>query len=310
MRLASDASPSRLSACDPAFASALDAYGGTIWHVCVRFGLWGDIIGAPIDTSDDALSSVVIANVCLQVYARGVAYAAIGDVAAARYEASRLQSLMKAPHLATRRIHNNYIWRDGEGVLSVARPYLEGEIAWRAGDAAGALHLLAMAAAAEDALEYDEPPGWMLPVRHAIGCLALEASRPAIAAMALLEDAAVMPDTVWALQQLRAVSDALSPEEAKALRDAGHVQPTAGDGWLSRREWEGIRQPVRATLKEAMGAAASLPAIGELYSPDELQRRLQAASSHVRGVGVKASCACGVAAGAAPPRSGTGSARL
>ena len=41
----------------------------------------------------------------------------------------------------------------------------------------GAFATLREGVAAEDGLVYDEPPGWMLPVRHALGALLMSAGR-------------------------------------------------------------------------------------------------------------------------------------
>ena len=51
---------------------------------------------------------------------------------------------------------------------------LEGEIAYREGRYEECFCLLRSAVALSDALVYDEPWGWMQPVRHALGALLLE----------------------------------------------------------------------------------------------------------------------------------------
>jgi hypothetical protein len=68
-----------------------------------------------------------------------------------------------------------------------------------------------LAVAREDALPYDEPWGWMQPVRHALGALLLEQGRAGEAEAVYREDlglggqlprAQVHPDNVWALRGL------------------------------------------------------------------------------------------------------------
>ena len=56
---------------------------------------------------------------------------------------------------------------------------LEGEIAYRRGEHDAAFARLRAAVGIEDDLPYDEPWGWMQPVRHALGALLLEQDRRA-----------------------------------------------------------------------------------------------------------------------------------
>jgi hypothetical protein len=70
---------------------------------------------------------------------------------------------------------------------------------------------LRAAVALEDALPYDEPWGWMQPIRHALGALLLEQGRAAEAEAVYREDlglggslprAQIHPDNLWALRGL------------------------------------------------------------------------------------------------------------
>ncbi|MCA8944349.1 MAG: hypothetical protein KDB80_17420, partial [Planctomycetes bacterium] len=53
--------------------------------------------------------------------------------------------------------------------------------------------------AREEALDYDEPPGWMQPVRHALGALLMGAERPAEAEAAYRADLERHPNNGWSL---------------------------------------------------------------------------------------------------------------
>jgi tetratricopeptide (TPR) repeat protein len=64
-------------------------------------------------------------------------------------------------------------------VLAVATPVLDARVAESAGDHAAALASWEKAVAAEDALAYDEPPGWYYPVRESLGGALLRAGRAA-----------------------------------------------------------------------------------------------------------------------------------
>ncbi|HJS42156.1 MAG TPA: tetratricopeptide repeat protein, partial [Gemmatimonadales bacterium] len=90
----------------------------------------------------------------------------------------------------------------------IAPRMLAGEIALRAGDAAGAVAQFEAAAAIEDALLYDEPPLWYYPVRHALGRALLAAGRAADAERAYREDLARFPENGWSLFGLKQTLEA------------------------------------------------------------------------------------------------------
>ena len=88
---------------------------------------------------------------------------------------------------------------------------LRGEILYRQAKYDEAYAALRRAIAFEDNLPYDEPWGWMQPVRHALGALFLEQGHTAEAEAVFREDlglggqlarATVHPDNVWALKGL------------------------------------------------------------------------------------------------------------
>ena len=93
-------------------------------------------------------------------------------------------------------------------ILGVAREMLAGEINYHHGDYDAAFSHLRQAVVNEDSLPYDEPWGWMMPSRHALGALLLEQGlvEEAMAAYEAdlgLDDSVIRsnqhPDNVWAL---------------------------------------------------------------------------------------------------------------
>ena len=85
---------------------------------------------------------------------------------------------------------------------------LDGEIEYRKGNHDAAFAHLRRAVALDDSLPYDEPWGWMQPVRHALGALLLEQNRLDEAAAVYRADlgldpslsrASQHPDNVWSL---------------------------------------------------------------------------------------------------------------
>ena len=105
-------------------------------------------------------------------------------------------------------------------VLAVARTMAEGEIAFREGKADEAFALLRRAVSLEEALRYDEPPGWMQPVRHALGALLLADDRAAEAEETYREDLVRHPNNAWSLMGLeQALRKQGKIEEADAMRE-------------------------------------------------------------------------------------------
>ncbi|MBF9028879.1 hypothetical protein HKCCE3408_00605 [Rhodobacterales bacterium HKCCE3408] len=186
----------------PPMADYFEAYLAFEPHVLVRFGLWQECLALELP-EDRALFATLTANV---LYAKGVALAALGRVAEARaMQAEFLAACDAVPE--GRLLHNNPV-RDLNGI---ARAMLEGEILYREGKHDAAFAELTRAVALEDALAYDEPWGWMQPVRHALGALLFEQGRIAEAEAVFRADlglgdpiprAQVHPDNVWALRGL------------------------------------------------------------------------------------------------------------
>ncbi|KAL4794751.1 hypothetical protein BDV19DRAFT_379277 [Aspergillus venezuelensis] len=137
-------------------------------------------------------------------YARGIAFAATGNVASARAEQALFQqAYARVPE--TRRVYN------GKHIdaLKVAAAMLEGEIEYRAANYDQAFAALRRAIELEDQLPYSEPWSWMQPVRHAYAALLMEQGHledaAAIYRADLGSDASLIrpqrhPNNVWALQ--------------------------------------------------------------------------------------------------------------
>ena len=93
-------------------------------------------------------------------------------------------------------------------ILAVAREMMLGELDYRRGDIESGFAHLRQAVALDDNLPYDEPWGWMQPVRHALGALLLEQGRveEALAEYradlgfgSVLKRSSQHPDNVWSL---------------------------------------------------------------------------------------------------------------
>jgi len=170
------------------FASVSDGMIAMPYEVLLRFGRWDEVLAAP--EHPDYLPFTR----AFRHAARGIAFAAKGDVKAARAEETAyLEAVKLVPAEAT--VGNN----PASAVIAVASPMLAGEIAVREGKITEGLAKLQEAVKAEDALRYDEPPGWILPVRHALGATLMQRGRFAEAERVYRDDLARLPDNGWSL---------------------------------------------------------------------------------------------------------------
>ena len=171
--------------------NALQAEGNVAMplEVMVRFGLWDDILAEPERYTDKMWFTRAFHHA-----ARTIAYAAKGDTANARNAQSvfveRAKLVPKEDFLG-----NNSC----EALLAVAIPMVEGEILIAEGKIDRGIEQLRAAIQKEDALKYDEPPGWLIPVRHSLGAVLMKQQRFAEAEQVYRDDLARLPENGWSL---------------------------------------------------------------------------------------------------------------
>jgi hypothetical protein len=170
------------------YAMLTEALVAMPYEVLIRFGLWDEILAEP-----DHPEFMVFTR-AFRHAARGIAYAANGDVKSARVEQTAFLEASKLVP-ADDALGNNSC----QTVLAIATPMLEGEILIREGKLDEGLSQLRTAVSAEDALRYDEPPGWILPVRHSLGANLMQAGRFAEAEQVYRDDLARLPENGWSL---------------------------------------------------------------------------------------------------------------
>lgn len=171
------------------WSTIMEGFAAMPYEVLVRFGRWNDILAEPDDMPD-----YMPFTKAFRFAARAVAYAAKGNTIAARQEQEKYRiAAAKVP--AETLIGNN----TGAAVLAVATPMVEGEILVREGKLEAGFSALRKAVEAEDALRYDEPPGWILPVRHALGANLMAHGRHAEAEAVYREDLRRLPENGWSL---------------------------------------------------------------------------------------------------------------
>jgi tetratricopeptide (TPR) repeat protein len=169
-------------------AAVADGFMAMPLEVQVRFGRWQEILDAP-----DFPGHLPLAR-ALRHHARGVARAARGEAAEARHEQRAF--LAARAQVPPEAFFGNNTAAD---LLGVAEELLGGEILLREGRTEAGLAALRQAVRREDRLRYDEPPDWILPVRHALGAALLQHGRLAEAEQVYRDDLARLPGNGWSL---------------------------------------------------------------------------------------------------------------
>lgn len=216
----------------PPMADFIESYISMKTHVQIRFGRWREIIAEPLPADPD-----LYCNTAASLhYAKAVAHAALGEVEKSAVE--RVRFLAARANVPDSRYLHNCRCLD---LLDVAEQMLDGELEYRKGNYDTAFAHLRKAIELEDALPYDEPWGWIQPVRHAFGALALEQGRVEEAEQAYREDlglvgglpgACIHPDNIWSLKGLdeclrrRAANDTA---EAKMIRQRFELAAARAD---------------------------------------------------------------------------------
>lgn len=219
----------------------LREYGGlvegimaTTYHVLIRFGKWEEIL------EEEQRPEYRLVSRAVHHYARGIAYSALDQPAEAREEMALFEEAWaKIPEDWW--VFNNRV----DQVLPIARAMLEGELAFREGRHEDAFAALKKGIAAEDALVYDEPPAWMLPVRHPLGAFYMSTGRYADAEAVYREDQKRHLNNGWSLlgleQALAAQGKAREAAEVRSLLAKAwaraELAPTASCLCEPKRQW-------------------------------------------------------------------------
>ena len=168
-----------------------EAFAAMPYEVLLRFGSWDEVLAEP-----DHPEFMVFTR-AFRHAARGIAYAAKGDTRSARAEQTAYLE-------ASKLVPPNDLFGNNscQSILAITTPMLEGEILVGEGKVDDGISQLRSAIRAEDTLRYDEPPGWILPVRHSLGANLVEAGRYAEAERVYREDLAQFPENGWSLYGL------------------------------------------------------------------------------------------------------------
>ena len=171
-----------------AFAGLIEGIMPTVFHVMIRFGKWEEIL-PEADYAEHRLVSRAVRR-----YARSIALSSLGRTEEARIE-------MEAFDIAVSQVPKDWmIFNNSIGkVLPIARAMMEGELLWREGKVDAAFERLRFGIQEEDTLVYDEPPGWMIPARHALGALLMKNNQAEEAEKIYLQDLERNRNNGWGL---------------------------------------------------------------------------------------------------------------
>ncbi len=181
-------------------ATMMEGFLAMPLEVLVRFGRWDEVVAERENYPEHAPFTRAFHHA-----ARAFAFSAKGEVSQARAEQAKFAELAKLVPKETF-LGNN----PAESILALAADMLEGEILVRENKLDEGLAKLHSAVRAEDALKYDEPPGWLIPVRHSLGATLMRAGRFADAEQVYRDDLKRLPDNGWALLGL---TDSLRAQE-------------------------------------------------------------------------------------------------
>ena len=175
------------------------------WLTQVRFGDWDAIL------ADTSAPPSLPYPTAIRHFARGMAQVRKGALAEASRESDALHAIAQDPAMAK---VSFFDINRADTVLRVADALLRGELLRAQGKSAASLAALREAVTAEDALAYNEPADWPLPVRPYLGAALLEAGDAQAAADAFNQDLKTYPDNGWSLFGLAQAQQTLGQAEA------------------------------------------------------------------------------------------------
>lgn len=189
-------------------AAIVESFVALPMEVMVRFGQWDNILAEPENYPDYMPFTRAFHH-----GARAIALAAKGETENARKEQRTFQELAQLVPKETA-IGNNTV----ESILPLASQMIEGEILVAEDKVDAGLAELKGALQKEDALKYDEPPAWMIPLRHSIGANLIKAGRFAEAEEIYRADLKRLPENGWSLYGLSKSLRAQNKDEAKSAQ--------------------------------------------------------------------------------------------
>jgi tetratricopeptide (TPR) repeat protein len=175
-----------------------ELYALTPLATLLRFEKWDAVLAEP------APPKALVLDRAFDLYAKGTAYAAKGDVASAKAARSELEAVMAVSDFG----RYDSFGVPARAMAALGLDLLDGEIARAQGDFGAAVGHFQAAQRIERSIPYSEPPWWHQPVSHVLGAALLQAHRPAEAEAVYRESLKTYRRDGWALFGLAQALDA------------------------------------------------------------------------------------------------------
>ncbi len=187
----------------------VEAFVPTRLFALVRFGKWDEILAEPAPNPEFRYATG------MWHYARGMAFAHKGDVEKAKQEDQKLVEITQATPEDQIVMQHKAV-----DLLNIAVNHLKATLLARTDQDDAAAEKLREAVAQQDALRYDEPPPWYMPMRQALGNQLLDMNKPAEAEQAFRKDLEEYPENGWSLSGLeRSLRAQVRNDEADAVHE-------------------------------------------------------------------------------------------
>src|SRR5438132_7563451 len=154
----------------------LESAAATPLLILARFAKWTELVRAPIATAGPV-------STAFSHFARGVAFARLGDVSAAEREQQEFENARNMVGDDPGIFQNS-----PKAIVKVGAAILDGRIAEAKGDRTKAIRAYQRAVESEDALDYDEPADWFYPTRETLGAALMRDGQFAEAERVFRED--------------------------------------------------------------------------------------------------------------------------
>jgi tetratricopeptide (TPR) repeat protein len=201
-------------------APILQGFLAVPYLALVRFSEWDQILAEKPPAHDTAYMKSV------WKYARAMALVGKDRVDEAERELGEIKTLITDPALKGQTTFSS---NSGIGILRIAPEVIAGEIAAKRKDWDRAILHLERAVRYEDALVYQEPPDWHVPVRQNLAVVLLAAGRADEAETVLWEDLKRNPEHVWNLSLLSKALRLQNKTTDASLIDARLAKSSKGE---------------------------------------------------------------------------------
>jgi tetratricopeptide (TPR) repeat protein len=171
----------------------------------VRFERWDEVLAEPQPPAESLYETAI------WHYARGLAFAAQGQMDEASQEAASLDEIALSEEAQALEAPEAFF--PGASMMEVSNNILQAEVALLQGQDDEAIGRLEEAVAMQDALPYFEPPHWFTSARLNLGKALLDLDRPQEAEAVYRADLEEYPNNGWALFGL-----------AESLRAQGNIE--------------------------------------------------------------------------------------